>query len=443
MFTPEYGLKSFVHRTLALRLLIGGSLIAILLSMATYLTRYDDIGQAAIVHAVNSIERLRVRVRAIGAEPGNTPATAIQQALDEVPEYRVISRYGQFVYARFYTPDGATLAHSSLPGGPEPAKLDSFLDQSSLRFPALDEPWHDTIQIDERPYIQIAIAVADKTGVVVVYGEGLYALTDSTIAMARSAAFRTAAYVMLIVVATSLLLYPVILSLTNRLANFSERLLSANLETIQVLGNSIAKRDSDTDAHNYRVTLYAVHLAEAAGLDTESTRGLIKGAFLHDVGKIGIRDHILHKPAKLDDAEFDIMKTHVNQGLEIISRSSWLDDAMDVVGSHHEKFDGSGYPQQLQGEKIPLGARIFAITDVFDALTSRRPYKEPFSFEETMQILEQGRGTHFDPRLLDLFATLAEDLYQRYGGREDEQLPQELKQIVQRYFAAGLNSLVY
>jgi len=210
-----------------------------------------------------------------------------------------------------------------------------------------------------------------------------------------------------------------------------------------VLGNSIAKRDSDTDAHNYRVTLYAVHLAEAAGLDTESTRGLIKGAFLHDVGKIGIRDHILHKPGKLDDAEFEIMRTHVNQGLEIISRSSWLDDAIDVVGSHHAKFDGSGYTQQLQGEKLPLGARIFAITDVFDALTSRRPYKEPFSFEETMQILEQGRGTHFDPTLLDLFATLAEDLYQRYGGREDEQLPQELNQIVQRYFAAGLNSLVY
>jgi putative nucleotidyltransferase with HDIG domain len=443
MFTPEYGLKSFVHRTLALRLLIGGSLIAILLSMATYLTRYDDIGEAAIIHAVNSIERLRVRVRAIGAEPGNTLATAIQQALDEVPDYRVISRYGQFVYARFYTPDGEILAHSSLPGGPEPEQLDKFLQQSPLHFPAQDEPWRDTIQIGGRPYIQVVIAIADKTGVLVVYGEGLYALSDSAIATARSAAFRTAGYVMLIVAATSLLLYPVILSLINRLANFSERLLGANLETIQVLGNSIAKRDSDTDAHNYRVTLYAVHLAEAAGLDTESTRGLIKGAFLHDVGKIGIRDNILHKPAKLDDAEFDIMKTHVNQGLEIISRSSWLDDAMDIVGSHHEKYDGSGYPQQLQGEKIPLGARIFAITDVFDALTSRRPYKEPFSYEETMQILEQSRGTHFDPRLLDLFATLAEDLYQRYGGREDEQLQQELKQIVQRYFAAGLNSLVY
>jgi HD-GYP domain-containing protein (c-di-GMP phosphodiesterase class II) len=239
------------------------------------------------------------------------------------------------------------------------------------------------------------------------------------------------------------LLYPVILTLTNRLASFSERLLSANLETIQVLGNAIAKRDSDTDAHNYRVTLYSIHLAEAAGLDTETIRGLVKGAFLHDVGKIGIRDHILHKPGKLDDAEFHTMKTHVDQGLEIIQRSSWLGDAIDVVGSHHEKFDGSGYPQGLLGEKIPIAARIFAIIDVFDALTSRRPYKEPFSFEKTMQILEDSRGTHFDPALLDLFTSLAGDLYRRYGGREDEKLHEELTQLVQRYFTAGLNTLVY
>jgi len=271
----------------------------------------------------------------------------------------------------------------------------------------------------------------------------LYALSSSAITAARNSAFRTAGYVLLIVLSTSLLLYPVILKLINRLANFSERLLGANLETIQVLGNAIAKRDSDTDAHNYRVTLYAIHLAEAAGLDGDSIQGLIKGAFLHDVGKIGIRDHILHKPGKLDDAEFDTMKTHVDKGLEIIQRSSWLEDAIDVVGSHHEKFDGNGYPHQLLGEKIPIGARVFAIADVFDALTSRRPYKEPFPFAETMQILEQGRGTHFDPAMLDLFASLADDLYERYGGREDEQLHEELNRFVQLYFSAGLSTLVY
>ena len=443
MITPRYGLKYFIHRRLSVRLLIGGTVIAAILSMATYLTRYDDIGQAATIHAINGIERLRVRVRAIGDEPGHTLASAIQKALDEEPKYRIISRYGHFVYARFYTPAGEILAHRAIAGVPEPARLENFLQPSPLQFPALGEPWREATQIGERPYIHLVIAIADSAGVLVAYVEGLYALSDSTIATARSAAFRTAGYVVLIVLATSLLLYPIILTLTNRLANFSERLLSANLETIQVLGNAIAKRDSDTDAHNYRVTLYSIYLAEAAGLDTQTMRGLIKGAFLHDVGKIGIRDHILHKPGKLDDAEFHTMKTHVDQGLEIINRSGWLGDAIDVVGSHHEKFDGSGYPQQLQGEKIPLGARIFAITDVFDALTSRRPYKEPFSFEETMQILETSRGTHFDPALLDLFASLADDLYQRYGGREDEQLHEELNQLVQQYFTAGLDTLVY
>lgn len=443
MKTPRYGLKSFIHRKLAVRLLLGGTFIAAVLSIATYLTRYDDIGDTAITHAINSIEQLKVRVRAIRKDTGSTLVTAIQRALDEGPSYRIISPYGHFVYAHFYTPDGNTLADRAIAGETERLRFKNFLQKSQLRFPSLEEPWRERTYIGDRPYIHVVIPITDNAGILVAYGEGLYALSELTITTAQIAALRTVAYVILIVVATSLLLYPVIITLANRLANFSERLLNANLETIQVLGNAIAKRDSDTDAHNYRVTLYSVHLAEAAGLDTETIRGLIKGAFLHDVGKIGIRDSILHKPGRLDETEFEIMKTHVDHGLEIIHRSNWLGDATDVVGSHHEKYDGSGYPQQLQGEEIPVEARIFAITDVFDALTSRRPYKEPFSFEETMRILDQSCGTHFDPRLLDLFVNVADDLYKRYSGREDEQLHQELAQTVHMYFSAGLNTLVY
>jgi len=443
MAESRYGLRTFVRRTLAVRLLIGCIVIATAFGAAAYLTRYDVIGQDAIIHAINGVERLKARVRVLGAEPGMTLAAATQRALDENPEQQVVSRHGRFVFARFLAPDGAILAQRLLPGGPEPGQLESFLRQSPPRFPALDEPRSAATEIGGRPYIHVMLAIPDRGGTVVAYGEGLYALSDAAVVGARYAALKTAGYVVLIVLATSLLLYPVILTLTRRLANFSERLLTANLETVQVLGSAIAKRDSDTDAHNYRVTLYAGHLAEVAGLNTEAIRGLIKGAFLHDVGKIGIRDNILHKPAKLDADEFRIMKTHVDHGLEIVRRSGWLTDATEVVGGHHEKFDGSGYPQKLRGENIPAGARIFAIADVFDALTSRRPYKDPFSFEETMQILEQGRGTHFDPVLLDLFAGLAKDLHARYGGREDEGLRQELNQFVQRYFTAGLETLVY
>jgi HD-GYP domain-containing protein (c-di-GMP phosphodiesterase class II) len=259
----------------------------------------------------------------------------------------------------------------------------------------------------------------------------------------RRQALQTALYIGLIVLATALLLYPVILTLMRHLARYSENLLAANLETLELLGSAIAKRDSDTDAHNYRVTLYSLQLAEAAGLNPERSRALIKGAFLHDVGKIGVRDHVLHKPGKLDAEEFKVMKTHVDHGLDIVGRCAWLADAQDVVGSHHEKFDGSGYPKGTAGESIPVEARIFAIADVFDALASRRPYKEPLTFDETMKILEAGRATHFDPALLDCFNQIAHRLYDEYAGRDDERLREEVRVAVNRFFTGGLETLRY
>jgi HD-GYP domain-containing protein (c-di-GMP phosphodiesterase class II) len=218
------------------------------------------------------------------------------------------------------------------------------------------------------------------------------------------------------------------------MTHLSRDLLEANLEIIKVLGSAIAKRDSDTDLHNYRVAIYSVRLAERIGLDAASVRSLIKGAFLHDVGKIGIRDDILLKPGKLTEPEFDVMKQHVRHGLDIVSRSDWLSDGANVVGHHHEKYDGSGYPDALRGKDIPVSARIFAIADVFDALTSKRPYKEPFSFERALDILTEGRGTHFDAALLDEFGCIAADLYREYSGRDDDRPRQALAEIVEEYF---------
>jgi len=183
------------------------------------------------------------------------------------------------------------------------------------------------------------------------------------------------------------------------------------------------------------VTIYAVRLAEAIGLDAQAIQSLIKGAFLHDVGKIGVRDNILLKPGRLDKDEFEIMKTHVRHGLDIVKRSAWLQDATDVVGYHHEKYNGQGYYDGLTGEEIPIAARIFAIADVFDALTSERPYKEPFSFEKTMAILNEDKGTHFDPNLVDTFARMASDLYKEFSGREDEALKEQMKTIRDKYYA--------
>ncbi len=270
--------------------------------------------------------------------------------------------------------------------------------------------------------------------------EGFYVLSDATRAALRGRLLRATLIALAIVLLTLASVYPLVMSLANKLSRLSHSLMQSNLETLQVLGSAIAKRDSDTNSHNYRVTIISVRLAEVVGLSHRDIRGLIKGAFLHDVGKIGIRDNILLKPGKLDEEEYRVMKTHVDHGTEIVARSRWLSDAMEIVHSHHEQMAGKGYPEALAGEDIPIGARIFAIVDVFDALTSRRPYKEPFSFEKTMTILEQDSGTHFDATLIEAFKTIAEDIYTNIAPMEAG-LEAELDKILKKYFAGGKEDL--
>jgi HD-GYP domain-containing protein (c-di-GMP phosphodiesterase class II) len=439
----EYQLKTFVHRVLALRLLVAGLIVAVAFGAIAYARGYERIGEAVVLTARNGIERIRIDVRQLLENTNLELRVAIQQVLDTQPDHPPDRRNGQFVIVRFYDPHGAALAEHVVPIGTDAATLTHILETGSKQFPTDDKLWQQRIEIAGHPYIHMVMPVMDRHGALAVYAEGLFRVSEEAVAQVRRTAMQTALYVSLIVLATALLLYPVILTLMRRLAHYSESLLTANLEVLEVLGSAIAKRDSDTDAHNYRVTLYSLRLAEATGLNAERVRALIKGAFLHDVGKIGVRDNILHKPARLDVEEFRIMQTHVDHGLDIVHRSRWLADAEDVVGSHHEKFDGSGYPKQLAGEAIPLEARIFAIADVFDALTSRRPYKEPLSFDETMQILESGRGQHFDPALLDHFAAIARELYDRYCGRDDDGLREEVRTVVGRFFVGGLETLRY
>jgi len=267
------------------------------------------------------------------------------------------------------------------------------------------------------------------------YFKGIYKVSEQQTQAIISRVIISVIQVVVIIIAVTLLLYPVILSLNRDVIRINSNLLSANIETLNVLGDAIAKRDSDTNAHNYRVTIYAISLAEKVGLSKKQIQMLVKGAFLHDVGKIGISDNILLKPGKLDAAEFEIMKQHVQFGVEIIENSQWIKEAQDVVECHHEKFDGSGYPKGLVGRSIPVIARVFAIVDVFDALTSERPYKKPFSFVKSMGIIQEGSGNHFDPDLVRQFSLIADKLHLRYSGVEDESfLSSELNNLIMKYF---------
>jgi len=229
-------------------------------------------------------------------------------------------------------------------------------------------------------------------------------------------------------------LYPVLVRLSADNERKAREVLDSHISMMEALGRAIAKRDSDTGAHNYRVAWIAALIAEKMGIGGSAMQALIAGSFLHDVGKIGIPDAILLKPGKLDEAEFAIMRTHVTQGEEIVTGMGWLDGANAVVAAHHEKWNGTGYPRQLAGNNIALSARIFAVADVFDALCSKRPYKAPMSFAAAMAILDQDTGSHFDPGVMAVFKPMAQGIFDRLSECDESATRSLLQDRVRQHF---------
>lgn len=172
-------------------------------------------------------------------------------------------------------------------------------------------------------------------------------------------------------------------------------------------------REHDTKLHSLRVRAYARHLGKRMGLSPRNLLQLGEGALLHDIGKIGIPDQLLLKPGKLSEEEWTVMKTHPAIGADILDAVPFLSHASDVARSHHERFDGTGYPNGLRGEEIPIGGRIFAIVDVFDALTTDRPYHQKLSFRDARAQIRSGAGGHFDPAVVEAFLAVSVETWQR------------------------------
>ena len=195
--------------------------------------------------------------------------------------------------------------------------------------------------------------------------------------------------------------------------------------TIMAMASLAETRDNETGNHIRRTQNYVRALAlklqplpkYAPALDDATVEMLYKSAPLHDIGKVGIPDAILLKPGKLTPEEFEVMKSHTTLGRDAIiaaenlieAPSTFLRTAREIAYSHQEKWDGSGYPEKLKGEAIPLSARLMAVADVYDALISRRVYKPPFTHDKAVQIISEGRGTHFDPDLVDAFVQIADE----------------------------------
>lgn len=191
-------------------------------------------------------------------------------------------------------------------------------------------------------------------------------------------------------------------------------------ETLEALGGALDLRDNETAGHSERVMRYCLEMAGRMNCSRDQVVHIARGAFLHDIGKIGIPDTILLKPAKLTSEERAVMETHARIGYELVSRIAFLAASAEIVLTHQERFDGTGYPQGLVGNEIPLGSRIFAVADTFDAMTSDRPYRKALSYSTARDEIEREAGRQFDPQVVRVFLSVAEDTWesirQQVGG---------------------------
>lgn len=199
-----------------------------------------------------------------------------------------------------------------------------------------------------------------------------------------------------------------------RMAHDIQTVLAASFEdTVTAFVNAIEARDAETRNHSRRARAYTLLIARYAGVDDAQLQHIGWGALLHDIGKIAVPDRILRKPGPLTAEEWEIMRQHPVVGYELIREIAFLAEAADVVLAHHERFDGSGYPFGTVGTDIPLGARIFAIADAVETITSRRAYKAPESFATAADEIERCSGTHFDPDLVAVFRTIPRNEFRR------------------------------
>jgi putative nucleotidyltransferase with HDIG domain len=187
--------------------------------------------------------------------------------------------------------------------------------------------------------------------------------------------------------------------------------------TLQALGDALDLKDRETEGHSKRVTAFTMAIARAMGLPREHIDVIARGAFLHDIGKMAIPDRILLKPGKLDEEEKVIMREHCYHGYQMLKKIPFLAEACEIVYSHQEHFDGSGYPRGLKGTEIPLGARIFSVADTLDAIISDRPYRPARSLGEARKEIQDWSGRQFDPEVVEVFLKMPDDIFE-YVRRE-------------------------
>ncbi len=198
---------------------------------------------------------------------------------------------------------------------------------------------------------------------------------------------------------------------TGQLQSALQQIERSYEDTLQALGTAIDLRDNETAGHSQRVCRYSLEIARAMGWSEKQLESLARGAHLHDIGKLGIPDGILLKPGPLTEEERKFMQQHVQIGFDVVKDIPFLADAAEIILMHHERYDGGGYPRGLKGKEILVGARIFAVADTLDAITSDRPYRRASSFESAFETIRRVSGSQFDPQIVDVFLSIPEDIW--------------------------------
>lgn len=414
-----------IHKKLILRLTFAWLVLSVICGTAIYFIEHRKIDVFVNVLAENDSKGFIAE--AIQYVDNFTPSN--KAILQQKSQEHLLTWSCSIV--KFYDKDKQLILELSRRDG---EKLEAEIKQLEHELRMKDTPQYEKIHTDGQMFVIVITPLKTTNGRTAGYFEGAYLVDPRIMKYINERVLFSLIQITITVLLTTVALYPIIITLNKSLTKYSIDLSNANMGMLEVLGNAIAKRDSDTNEHNYRVTIYAFRLAAALRLSRVDIQGLVKGAFLHDVGKIAISDNILFKPGKLTEEEFEIMKTHVVHGEEIVGSYAWLQDAAKVVRNHHEKHSGQGYMTGLKGDAIPLTAKIFAIIDVFDALTSKRPYKEPIQLEKAMQIMNEGRGTHFDPVILDEFNKIAQAIYNEIHEADEKYWKDTLRELISKYF---------
>lgn len=210
---------------------------------------------------------------------------------------------------------------------------------------------------------------------------------------------------------------------TRQLQEALQRIESSYEETLRALAAAIDLRDSETAGHSRRVCQYSLEIGRALGLSAEKLTVIAQGGYLHDIGKLGIPDSILLKPGPLTPDERRLMEQHVQIGFELVKGIPFLADAAEIILAHHERYDGSGYPRRLRAEEIPLGARIFAVADTLDAITSDRPYRRASPFQVGLETIQGESGRQFAPEIVSIFLSIPEGTWAAIANSQRDAAP--------------------